>query len=393
MKKMVKLIIVVSLLLIGYMVYSRVFNTYSWEPTCSAPKMFEVYTHWFYVKYGKDKAVTTSKDFYEGGIDWAWPHEAGEVRNEIPTGVQIVYAALQERKIYKADIDFTSDELRIIRDHFNRGYNACQKKDTYGIFCVCILPGGNLKFILCGVERQRNIVLDFDYKAEETYEADEDIMMGLNHSPGRGMRNWKDREQFFDFMTNEGCCYMELDSIRKQFGEQTYLQSKYYREKSIPMNIWNRYFERFNYKTVISFENDSTSMVFDMCMYTNAESYTRMYGKNDDNYIENPARIKKTRFEWEVDGHRYETVCYFNEEEVLRVFDEAFGDDHNQKGELKIDVSKYNNLLTIHLNVGDKSILLEKTQIDIVEVDKNTGDRTPIYENYEGPDHQIFIAM
>lgn len=33
---------------------------------------------------------------------------------------------------------------------------------------------------------------------------------------------------------------------------------------------------------------------------------------------------------------------YFNEEEMLRVFDEAYGDERMQKGELKINVCKYN---------------------------------------------------
>lgn len=63
------------------------------------------------------------------------------------------------------------------------------------------------------------------------------------------------------------------------------------------------------------------------------------------------------------DYTNYTCFMYFNEEEMLRVFDEAYGEDRMQKGELKINVCKYNNFFDIFLNVGEKYIRLEKTQI------------------------------
>ena len=41
------------------------------------------------------------------------------MENEIPTGIELVYASLQERKIYRAKIDFTKEELQEIKYHFN----------------------------------------------------------------------------------------------------------------------------------------------------------------------------------------------------------------------------------------------------------------------------------
>ena len=84
---------------------------------------------------------------------------------------------------------------------------------------------------------------------------------------------------------------------------------------------------------------------------------------------------------------------YFNEEEVLRVFDEAYGEDRMQEGELTIKVCKYNNLFDISLNVGDKSVKLEKTEIRVFQdpIDDPDGDGTLIYKNYEGNHRNLFI--
>ena len=77
---------------------------------------------------------------------------------------------------------------------------------------------------------------------------------------------------------------------------------------------------------------------------------------------------------------------------MLRVFDEAYGEDRMQKGELKIKVCKYNNLFDISLNVGDKSIKIEKTEIVVFSdpIDDPDGDGTLIYDNYEER-HNYFV--
>jgi hypothetical protein len=84
---------------------------------------------------------------------------------------------------------------------------------------------------------------------------------------------------------------------------------------------------------------------------------------------------------------------YFNEEEVLRLFDEAYGTDRDQKGELRVKVCKYNNLFDISLNVGGKSVKFEKTAIRVfqrpIEDPIKAGDL--IYKNYKG-DHTNFFA-
>ena len=83
---------------------------------------------------------------------------------------------------------------------------------------------------------------------------------------------------------------------------------------------------------------------------------------------------------------------YFNEKEMLRVFDEAYGEDRMQTGKLNFNVNKNNNRFEISLNVGRKSIRLEKTQIRVFQdpVGKPNGKGTLIYKNYEGDHTNLF---
>lgn len=100
------------------------------------------------------------------------------------------------------------------------------------------------------------------------------------------------------------------------------------------------------------------------------------------NVVPSPSRLKNIRSEWNTKDFHYTSFMYFNEAEMLRVFDEAYGEDRTQKGELKIKVSKDCKSFDLSLNVGGKSIKLEKTEIRVFQdpIDKPDGDGTLIYK-------------
>ena len=56
-------------------------------------------------------------------------------------------------------------------------------------------------------------------------------------------------------------------------------------------------------------------------------------------------------------------MVYFDEHEVIEIFRKAFGENHNQRGEFIVRVSKYNNRFEIFLRVGVKEYPLKKTKI------------------------------
>lgn len=384
--KMKVLLVIIFLFLIILIIYCM--NTkkddkrYEWSPWCSAPKEFDVYTHYFWVKYGNDKAVGMGREMFDSGIDESYAHEAGTVRNEIPTGFHVVYVATQEQKAYEADVNFTREELDILRNRFETGYQGYEGRDYFSSFCICILPGGHLRFLLRGEEQKRRETLDFDYYAKETHILDDGFSLG-------GFAHYRNLKEYFDLSLHVG---EDLDSIKKEYGEQEYITIKYLREGNFPMHIWDKYFNRFNYRTVVSFENENAVCTSSVTSYTNTERVMIIYEHNPSNYIENPSYIKDLNFSWDVDENSFEAFLYFNEDEVFEVFDKAFGTDRKNKGELCINVCKYNNLIDINLKVDDKVYPIEKTQIDIIKIDPETRDREMFYENYEGPDHQQFLG-
>jgi hypothetical protein len=235
---------------------------------------------------------------------------------------------------------------------------------------------------LRGEEQKRWETLDFDYYAKETHVLDDGFSLG-------GFACYRNLKEYFDLSLHVG---EDLDSIKKEYGEQEYVTIKYLREGNFPMYIWDKYFSRFNYRTVVSFENENAVCTSSVTSYTNTERVMIDYEINPSNYIENPSYIRELIFSWDVDGKEFEAFLYFNEEEVFDVFDNALETDRSVRGELCLDVCKYNNLIDIYLKVGDKVYPIRKTQIDIVKINPETGDREMFYENYEGPDHQQFLG-
>lgn len=367
-------------------------RSYEWQPWCSAPKEFEVYTHYFYVRYGDDKAVGIGMDTFSGGIDQCDPKEAGVVKNEIPTGFHIIYAALQERKIYEADVNFNQEELNILRSKFENGYLGYEGRDYFSSFCICILPKGRLKLILVGEKQKRKETLDFEYTAEESHIIDDDILFGMKSSPARGMQWWNSVDEFFDFMTFDGKCYEDLDTIKCKYGEETYAKLKYQREKNFPMEIWDKYFVRFNYKMAFLPEKENVVFTANVNAYTNVERVMLLFENNPSNIIEKPSYIRESYLGWEDGNIGYSAEIYFNENEVFDVFDRAFGNNPNQEGVLTFEVCKYNNLIDISLTVGDTTIPFENTQFHIYARDLKTEEYSEVYDNIEGAKPQQFIG-
>lgn len=375
----------------------------SWSPCLSAPFNFTAAVEWFYVKYGMNSAVGLAgadKDLFEDGMTLSRPIDC-RVNLFSPKGVDLVWASWMERKWYVAEINFSEQEEKIIKDALHASFpsfddedylNPKQKKGSYGIFHVCCFPGGKLRYFLESNDYNRIISLDLVSQAAETHELDETFLHG-----GRGMirreeKYWEDMNDYFDDMLHEGKYKMEMEAIEREFGEETRQRLEYHQEHGAPdPALWNSYFKRYNYKVSVVMEDSASELLQETCHFTNAELYQRYLKVNPDNVIASPAALKKLVFEWKSKGFIYSCYIYFNEEETFRVFQEAFGDDSDKTGQLKIFVSKYNNYLDISLSVGEKTYVFEKMQIDIGRREGVYDDTERVYENYEGA-HQEFVG-
>ncbi len=293
----------------------------------------------------------------------------------LPKAVEAMWVSYSDRKVYSVASLLPYD---MILSLFNDGGTPCipASQDTTGEerlrliqgLDLCFMPEG--KVMLYVKAPVKCILLDWSATGNEV--TDDNILSKLYKR-----RELDDIESFFDKMSS----YPEDEhwtSYRSKHGSVA--------------PLLERYLQRFNYTLNFEFENEETSVYSVESYFTNGEHYDRTPKYNEA--FKMPSRLKEFWVMWDYKDSRYSCYMYFNEAEVLKVFDEAYGgEDRTQKGELKIKVCKYNNLFDISLNVGDKSIKLEKTAIRVFRrpIENPTKAGELIYKNYKG-DHTNFFA-
>ena len=149
----------------------------------------------------------------------------------------------------------------------------------------------------------------------------------------------------------------------------------------VPLGLWDKYKEWYRYTTKIEFENKETKIdPHYVAYFTNGDHYW-----DDDSIPKNiQTSMKYLSFLWQVKDSLYSGYFFFDEDEILRVYPKAFGNEGKLKGELVVQVSKYNNWFDIFLQVGDKKYKLEKTKIHVFKqgVNEDDGDAVVFYNNH-----------
>ncbi len=303
-------------------------------------------------------------------------------RYYLPKAISALWVSYAERKAYAIDalipfdtmVSLFKKDIILKNQDIDPSSNESEPKyiDKHVRFSeldLCFLPGG--KVVLYLKTPGRIELLDWSAKGEA-------------YNEGRALRRIYGREECDGIEE-----YFDIVDSGEYESDQYWLS--YVRKNGVPSLLIDKYFERFNYSLNLEFEDTSTSIYNLSSDFTNGESYS--FVENYKDIIEFPSRLKEIKAKWDTKEFRYTSWMYFNEEEMLRVFDEAYGEDRRQKGELTIKVSKHNNLFDISLNVGDKSVKLEKTEIRVFQdpIDDPDGDGTLIYKNYEGNHRNLFI--
>ncbi|MBR6596713.1 MAG: DUF2931 family protein [Paludibacteraceae bacterium] len=294
----------------------------------------------------------------------------------LPKAVEATWVSWTDRKVYNVASLIPYDTILSL---FRNGGEPCIPstedvpidKTSHVVECLdlCFLPGG--KVILYVKAAAKTILLD--WSAIGTEVTDDEI---LSNVYGRwGLDNMDD---YYDMFYSDE--YSDYETWRN-----------YMRKHGSVAPLLERYLQRFNYTLNFEFEDKDTYIYSVDSEFTNGELHW-----DTPKYYEAfrmPSRLKESTIEWNTKDSHYTCFMYFNEKEILKVFDEAYGEDRTQKGELKIKVCKYNNLFDISLNVGEKSIKLEKTAIRVFldPIENPNGKGTLVYKNYEG-DHTNFFA-
>lgn len=354
-------------------------NGYSWGPAASAPKLFPVESRYVIFYVGEDNSpypVIYSE--LDGGIADGSSNAAlndFDGQMAMPNGFKAIWLSRAERKVYGGDFTFSEEQKERYRRLFVQGYESAEewqgktelKHYTYTAFCVTFIPGGRALLHITGPGRRVYV---------DSFQCDElkDITL---------------EELNFPYVTNYKTLQEHFDRTLKYEEYQPMLA--YIKGHGILYKLWDRYLERFNYKIKIEFENSETILDPDYgYSFTNGE----MFFSDDGVTVDSLARLKRIFPVWYVGDVEYSGNFFFNEDEVLEYFAEAYGKDRRQPGEFIIRVSKYNNKFDIFLRVGDKEFKFEKTQIHVFKVtpENKDADDHLFYWNYRGEEVKRYIG-
>ena len=156
----------------------------------------------------------------------------------------------------------------------------------------------------------------------------------------------------------------------------------HYAKKELPaVETIDNYLKRFPYTVSFVYENERYKTQKSICNFFNGERI--LSGEQWVADIE-PARIKDVFLRFQYEQSRYSCFLFFNEDEILSVFKEAFEtDDAAGNGEFVIKAGRNRNDFAFTLKVAGKAYTLKKTEIRLYK--NNADDRgTLVFKNYRG---------
>ena len=348
-------------------------TVFSWSPSVSTPYNYPVELLRCKVGFGDEGKSFPVFDSFPilgigesgaGGVDLnAFDIERGF---PIPNSIDILWVAYTEKKFYQANIQFSEELQYRILELFREGYYGVKQNQRfrYNNLVITLLPEGKIWLYLDGSHRY--VRLDYTLQAEE---------VSVELSDYVGTRH----KTMDDFCTGRLSDYPEaIENLSKN---------------GIPKGLWDTYAERFPYDIQIEFENEQT--VFDP-NYGYYCSNGEMLGSLDDVKYYPMARLKYLIMAWNVADTVYTGHLFFNENEVIRNYPAAFGDESNPdiRGKFLIKVGEDNNRFDISLRVGERECKFEETQIHVFKVTPENKDEDDhlFYWNYRGEEVKKYIG-
>lgn len=337
---------------------------FHWTPTVAAPRNYPVETGYAVFIYGdKNVGYPVMETRFARGIGdplSAEDFDAPGSVYELPKRIRVLWLSITEQKYYKADIEIPAEVQDSMLHLFQKGfyYPVDKTSEEYNTIVLTLLPEGKMWLTVAGAGK-RTLVCD-NLKATETHVDFKDF----------------NKEAYECFSTMQKYCAAALgdyDGVKENL-----------EEVGIPFDLWDVYKERFNYNLKIDFEDKNAKIdsAHTVCEFTN----TDFLNERDNAPLSTWARPFHITFVWDRAGYHYIGEFYFDEEEVINVFREAFNQKHRkEKGVLHIHVSKYNNKFDIYLLVDGKQYPLTKTMIHVFREtpEHKKEEEVPFYNNHE----------
>ena len=322
---------------------------------------FDFYSKLYSRSYTIEGTVYGSTFNYEG---MAEGEKGKEYKASLPKYVRLQWFSLVDKELYSLNAKLP---LKQIWELFSKEYEDLLGWDENGkpvigkvrldVLDLCILPNGKVVLYMSSsgnpIEREGSTcVLDAS--------SSENNVRLLDWSRYGENLDLLENALFYD-PTGPKLLNEHMDWVLKNYPKMEL-------DKNFTMDSIDRYFERFSYRINLLFENGNTTFLLARVAYSNAE--TCFVSSLDALVeIEKPSFIKRYFFEWSYGKYAFEAECIFNEEETMRIFDEAYGSDHDQDGVLNVIVH-YDDRIEISLEVAGKKFLFEKMTIDVTRVSK-----------------------
>ena len=252
----------------------------------------------------------------------------------IPKHIAMVWRDLSEGKTYRIDADLP-EELSSYSDTVN--------KDRDDDLDFVIMPGGRVLMYHNRYNQIHNIMIDYPLQGVETKEYDERIA---------------------------------------EYFAKNNINLDHYAKKELPaVETIDDYLKRFPYSVSFVYENERYKTQKSICNFFNGERI--LSGEQWVADIE-PARIKDVFLRFQYEQSRYSCFLFFNEDEILSVFKEAFETgDAAGNGEFVIKAGRNRNDFAFTLKVAGKAYTLKKTEIRLYK--NNADDRGKlVFKNYRG---------
>ena len=164
-----------------------------------------------------------------------------------------------------------------------------------------------------------------------------------------------------------------------------------FRATKIPSaDMIDDYLKRFRYHPVFCTENDSLKITKTVCNFFNGEKILSDGEWNEDM---EPARIKDVFIRFESGQERYSAFIYFNEDEILTAFSEAFEKcDGSSQGEFIIKAGTVQNEFSFALKLGDKCCDLKNTEIRLYKNNDNDAGKL-VFKSYKGSHQNLLYGL
>lgn len=352
-------------------------KTYHWSPAISAPRKWpvEVFQADFILDKPEQEDMNVRVRSYFGpdfqcggmGIEKSTAFDE-DYRVVLPRYIEALWISYAENQVYYLYEELPYDE---IERQFGEGYdfyedrNSVPKKVNFDVINLCFLPEGKVALYLNGT--RRTILLDWSAQGKAT-------------------------DEFNDVICEEHEIIPPFD----EYVDRTLKRNPHIEvEREIPMGeVLDKYFEKYVYEIRFEFEKESTPFVWAKEEYANGEMLCSR-NRTKVTSIQRPARLKYYELSWYAGGYEYFGELWFQEEEMLHLFDEAYGEDRMQEGVLLIAYSEENESFEVTLQVGGKEYAFEKTEVWISKIPEaletdGKAQRERVFKNFEGDNRNAF---